>query len=471
MNPARRDFFKSMLGAAVGSQLSELPAFGKVAGLDTAVAQRPNILYLNSHDTGRFTSVYGHPAPTPNLLQLASDGICFTQAHSAAPTCSPSRASLLTGECPHSNGMLGLEHRGFRLNDYRDHILHTLRREAGYQSALVGLQHIAAKPATIGYDHLVKTAGYHVEQVAPAAVQFLRNRPQQPFFLEVGFFETHRPFRSVTAESQWAHLLPPGPISNVPATRHDLAEFYASAAALDWAVGQILAALETEGLAANTLVISTTDHGIAFPEMKCNLYDTGTGVHLVMRGPGGFSGGKSCEALVSQLDIFPTVCDLLRIDAPARLQGKSLLPVIRGETPEVNEEVFAEVNYHAAYQPMRSVRTNRWKYIRRYESDGKPVLSNCDDGLTKTYWLKNGWADQPVAAEELYDLLFDPAERNNLAGNPAYHAEAAAMRNRLQAWMERTNDPALRGTVRAPAGAVITPRNQVSPIGAAHPEP
>src|SRR5713226_42254 len=116
-----------------------------------AAADRPNILYLHSHDTGRYIEPYGYEVPAPNLKKLAESGVMFRHAYNAAPTCSPSRASLLTGHCPHNNGMFGLAHRGFGLNDYKRHILHTLR-PAGYYSALFGVQHVARKPETIGYD-------------------------------------------------------------------------------------------------------------------------------------------------------------------------------------------------------------------------------------------------------------------------------------------------------------------------------
>ena len=110
-----------------------------------AITTHPNILYLHSHDTGRYIQPYGYAVPTPHIQKLAEEGILFRQAYCAAPTCSPSRASLLTGQCPHSNGMLGLAHRGFALNDYHRHILHTLR-PAGYFSAEVGTQAIGTQP-------------------------------------------------------------------------------------------------------------------------------------------------------------------------------------------------------------------------------------------------------------------------------------------------------------------------------------
>ncbi len=422
----------------------------------------PNILYLHSHDTGRYIQPFGYEVPAPNLQKLAGEGVLFRHAFDAAPTCSPSRASLLTGECPHSNGMLGLAHRGFSLNDYSRHILHTLAPH-GYRSTLAGIQHIARDPKTIGYDEILHTRGTHVESVAPAAVRFLREKPKQPFFLSVGFFETHREFHDPGPLEDPRFCLPPAPIPDAPETRRDIAAFKASARVLDQGMGDVLNALASAGLAENTLVICTTDHGIAFPAMKCNLTAHGTGVFLILRGPGGFSGGKACEAMVSHLDIFPTVCDLLSIDHPAWLQGKSLLPLIRGEASEIHDEIFAEVNYHAAYEPGRAVRTGRWNYIRHFGDRVRPVLPNCDDGPSKTVWVKAGWKDRLVPEEQLYDTLFDPNETRNLAADPAAAAALREMRARLDAWMRRTNDPLLAGPVKAPAGAVVNDPDGLSP--------
>jgi N-sulfoglucosamine sulfohydrolase len=435
-----------------------------------AAADRPNILYLHSHDTGRYIEPYGYEVPAPNLKKLAAEGALFRHAFDAAPTCSPSRASLLTGQCPHSNGMLGLAHRGFRLNDYKRHILHTLRPQ-GYRSALIGIQHIARDPKVIGYDEIVETRGTHVAQVAPAAVRFLKQPPQQPFFLDVGFFETHREFHNPGPLEDERYSLPPAPIPDTPETRRDMAAFKASARILDQGMGDVLSALESSGQARNTLVICTTDHGVSFPAMKCNLTVHGTGVFLIMRGPGGFSGGSVSNAMVSQLDLFPTICDLLNLEHPSWLEGKSLLPLIRGEAQELHDEIFGEVNYHAAYEPMRAVRTRQWNYVRRFGGREHPVLPNCDDGFSKDVWLKNGWKNQIVAREQLYDSLFDPNETRNLANDTTYATVLSDMRGRLDRWMKRTNDPLLLGPVAAPAGALandpegISPRETPRPIG------
>jgi arylsulfatase A-like enzyme len=242
-----------------------------------------------------------------------------------------------------------------------------------------------------------------------------------------------------------------------------MAAYHASARQMDNGVGQVLDALERYGLAASTLVISTTDHGISFPLMKCNLEDNGWGVSLIMRGPGGFQGGKVSDALVSHLDIFPTICEVTGIDKPSWLTGHSILPVVRGEVPEINEAVFAEVNYHAAYEPKRAVRTKRWKYIRRYGDQHTPVLPNCDDGLSKTLWVQNGWKQHTLPEESLYDLLFDPTEHQNLAADAASKPALEQMRARLDAWMMATNDPLLHGPVRAPHGARANNPEGLSP--------
>jgi arylsulfatase A-like enzyme len=242
-----------------------------------------------------------------------------------------------------------------------------------------------------------------------------------------------------------------------------MACFQASARALDEGMGRVFEALDATGLSRSTLVICTTDHGIAFPGMKCNLTDHGIGVMLMMRGPGGFLGGKVVDAMVSHVDVLPTICEVAAIDKPAWLQGRSMLPLVTGGAEQIHDEIFAEVTYHAAYEPMRCVRTLRYKYIRRYEDRGHPILPNSDDSVSKDLWLASGWRDRAPAMEQLYDLVFDPNEASNLADNPAMAPVLEEMRGRLAAWMERTEDPLLRGPVPAPPGATANDPDGLSP--------
>jgi arylsulfatase A-like enzyme len=422
---------------------------------------KPNIIYLHSHDTGRYIQPYGHAVPTPNLQRFAEQGVVFRNAFSVAPNCSPSRSALVTGHAPHCNGMNGLAHRGFSLVDITQHILHTLRPQ-GYHSSLFGVQHVAKQPHLIGYDQVWVESG-RAANVVHAVRTFLRDVPQ-PFYMEIGFFETHREFPDQD-DADVTYCRPPAPLPDLPEIRRDMAAFIKSAKILDDAVGVVMQALVETGLVENTLMFYTTDHGPAFPGMKTTLTNHGIGVPLIVRGPGGFVGPKLIEAPVSHMDIFPTVCDLVGIAAPAWVQGKSLLPLVRGETDVLHAQLFAEVTYHAAYEPMRAVHTPRYKYIKRFDNRTAPVRPNVDDSPSKTVWHDHGWAERPIDAELLYDLIFDPNESNNLVANLRYADVLADMRGRLQRWMTETHDPLLAGAVPLPAGAQANDIDAYTPSG------
>jgi len=443
---------------------------------------QPNIIYMHSHDTGRYIQPYGYGVETPYLQRFAEQGVLFRNAFCAGPTCSPSRAALLTGQAPHSAGMMGLAHRGWSLNDYSQHILHTLRG-AGYDSALCGIQHIAGKdvggPEVIGYDEILP-AGSGAERPRIVRDYFQkRAETDKPFFLSIGFGETHRTGKQ-GADVQWhngenspigdpRYVRPPSCLPDTPETRRDFADYAECVKRLDSYYGLILQYLEQTGLADNTLVIITTDHGIAYPRMKCNLTDHGIGVLLMMRPPemwrDTFRAGGVVDPMVSHIDIFPTICDLLGIDKPDWLQGDSLVPLLRGEVESVHDEIFGEVTWHAAYEPKRCVRTTRYKYIRRFDTDrfGEQVMPNCDNSVTKTQLADLGWRSRPRPAESLYDLMFDPSEAHDLAADPAMTDTLAAMRQQLDAWMRRTNDPLMEGQVDPRPGDTITPQDRYNP--------
>jgi N-sulfoglucosamine sulfohydrolase len=211
-------------------------------------------------------------------------------------------------------------------------------------------------------------------------------------------------------------------------------------------------------------VIMTTDHGLAFPDAKATMYDRGIGVMLLLRGPGGFERGRVFDAMVSHLDLFPTVCEVAGIDPPTWLEGVSLLPLVNGELVELHHEIFAELTYHAAYEPQRAVRTSRYKYARRFdEQHPGRVLANVDDGPTKDAMLAAGWADVDPPWESLYDLWLDPGEGTNRIDDPALACELAELRGKLHDWMLRTDDPLLKGAVAPAEGTFYNTVDQVSP--------
>ena len=424
-----------------------------------------NVIYLHTHDSGRYLQPYGAGVSTPNLAEFAKRGTLFRHCYSAAPTCSPSRAALLTGTWPHVNGVMGLTHRGFALHEPKMHLSHYLRAQ-GYETALFGVQHEARDAATLGYAHICKSDPTQADcdaQNARAAAAFLKAPHERNFFLSVGLHATHRKYPAPQGIRQ-EYLAPPAGLYDTQTVREDMAGYHASAAVADECVGQVLDAVNEAGLAENTLILYTTDHGLAFPNMKCSLYDSGIGVALMLAYPGNPTAGTATDSLVSQIDIFPTICELCGLPIPEWVSGKSLCPVLQGEKG-ANSEIFAESTYHAAYEPMRCVRGERYKLIRRYDWHNRPVPANTDSSESKDFLRAAGFYERPRPREMMFDLYLDPMERENLAQDAQYRAVYGELSAKLDAWMTDTNDPLLQVNHRVPAppGAKINRLESAEP--------
>ena len=405
------------------------------------MSEKTNILYIHSHDTGRYISPYGYDADTPNLQILANEGTLFSNAFSAAPTCSPSRASLLTGQWPHSSRMYGLVNRGFDLPD-KSHLLIYTFKKMGYYTVLSGIEHIAKDRQSLGYDKVYAT----VDPVANA-IDFLNKKPDSPFFLDVGFWETHRPYIEEKDGTDSFNIVPPLILPDTEDVRKDYASYLRSANILDANIGELMRYLKEKGLYDDCLLIFTTDHGIAFPKMKCNLTDHGIGISLIMKPPKSYRWSKKVDSMVSQIDIFPTLCDILRTEIPCWIQGKSVLPALYGQKKEINSEIFAEVNYHCCYEPQRCIRTRRYKYIKRFTESEIVLLPNIDDSPSKNTFMRLGLHLKKIPSEQLYDLHNDPMETFDLSSDPEYKETLIKMRHKLLYWMDETNDPLLTGEI------------------------
>lgn len=418
-----------------------------------------NILYIHSHDTGRHIGPYGYPVNTPNLLNLAKQGTLFRHAFCAASSCSAARASLMTGMYPHQNGMTGLAHRGWYLHDYSKTLVSFLN-DQGYHTALMGESHITPYDETdlIGYDEVVQDNSTPTEQMVEVAEKWFDNVPDQPWFLSCGFWDTHRTaYPEPSAErAKYGGVMPGFP--DTPDLRADYDAFCQAVERLDDGMGRVFAALDKSGQADNTIVIATTDHAPGFPTYKANVSDKGLGVFMVIRAPGTES-GLVYEPIVSHLDIFPTICQLIDADAPDWLEGKSLAPALSGNTKPLHTAVFGEANYHAAYEPQRSIRTDSYRYFERHNGRNAPVRPNIDDGATKQHWLAN---NPEYVPQNLYDIINDPLEQHNLAGNPTYADIQAKMSKQLHAWQKKTADPLLKGGLNIPDTAVANNPDQDS---------
>jgi arylsulfatase A-like enzyme len=440
-----------------------------------------NIVYVHTDNSGRYIEPYGYDVPTPTLQSIAEDGLLFRQAISAAPTCSPSRGAMMTGSSPHSNGLDGLAHLGFSIDDYDQHLVQFLGRN-GYETVLCGQQHEAnpdgvtraeAGREILGYDRTPADPGPTDDFEAPhelaeddyasarAAAEYIREDHSEPYFLSVGLDRPHIPFPREDPDVDPNYVRPPEPIPDVPAARRDMAGYITAAGFVDDCVEHVYDALRESGELNDTLFVFTTDHGIQFKNGICDLFETGIGVSLITRFPDG-PRGEVTDALVSQIDLFPTFCDYLDLETPEYVEGTSMRPLIRGETDSIRSEAFSEVTYHAAYEPKRCVRTDRYKYIRRFDEEfTRYVLPNIDDTATKEFLLDHGLADQERPREALYDLYHDPQERDNRVEDPDYADVYDDLRGRLEEWMEETDDPLLDGPVPKPEGASTRRRENV----------
>jgi len=426
-----------------------------------------NVVLIHTDDTGRYIEPYGYGVSTPALQALAEEGVLFRNAFAAAPTCSPSRGALVTGMMPHSNGLTGLAHRGASLNDYGHHLVQFLDRH-GYETVLSGQQHEAAdgdrrtealdrigyrrvlgdpRPDGVASDRTAHERSNWDLANARKAAAFIREDHDEPYFLSLGLWNTHRPFPEPDAVDP-DYVRPPTPLPDTAEIREEMAGYRMLAGVVDDCVETVMTALRASGDLEETVVVFTTDHGLPFPEMKMDLFDDGIGVSLIARPPDGQSRETAVDALASQIDLFPTLCEYLDLPSPSRLQGRSLLGLLTGDRESVRDEVFAELDSHGgSYLPKRCVRTSRYKLIRRYDpdtgdgnGDGDGTL---DHGSRLPEHLSLDEAGRPRPAEALFDLQLDPNENENVVADPRYGDAYDDLAARLDGWMDATDDPLL----------------------------
>ncbi len=437
--------------------------------LALAAASPPNILFLFSDDQRHDTiHALGNGAiRTPHLDRLVESGLAFTHAHimgaMQGAVCVPSRAMLLTGRslfrcvAPLSGSAIPPSHT----------LLPEALRAAGYSTIGLGKWHNDRPAFARAFDqggpiffggmsdhrrialhdfdpsgrytkpHQYIGAGWDTALFADAAIRFLRQaRADQPFFLYAAFTSPHDPR---TPPPEFAarcdaekiplppNFLPEHPFDNgeltvrderlLPwprtpaAVRGEIALYYGMIEHLDAEIGRVLRALEETGLADKTLVVFAGDNGLAVGQHgllgKQNLYDHSLRVPLILRGPG-LPKGRKIDALCYLLDVYPTLCELAGAPTPEGLEGRSLVPVVRGEKRQVRDSLFA------AYRHVqRMVRDERWKLIS-YPQAGRL---------------------------QLFDLRDDPWERRDLSGDPAHAGRLAALQERLRVWQRETGDP------------------------------
>ena len=426
------------------------------------MVNKPNIILFITHDQGQFLNCYNTPQ-TPNSLytpyidKIAEKGVKFTNYFCTAPQCSPSRGSIQTSLYPHQNGLMGLVNRGWTLPENNKTIPMYLK-DNGYSTHLLGLQHESSNESTLGYDTISKRSSvykYSCKRMENGYFRFFSDHSNdaKPFFVNIGTIDVHRPFKA------WAEPVDPKSVRIPPflpdneMIREDLAEYYGTINNVDITIGKIIECLETTGLKENTLFIYTTDHGSPFPRSKCTLYDPGLKTILIMFLPNSklFSGEKIVNSMLSNIDLLPSLLEFIGAKIPKKIEGKSFLSILKGETKEVRREIYAEKTFHEFYDPIRCIRSQNFKYIRNFEKLDTlyqipgDVLRDLSGKYIKKIYV------QPRMEEEFYNLKDDPMEQNNLINDPEYENIVSKFREQLFNWMKRTNDPILKGKVKSQA--------------------
>ncbi len=410
----------------------------------------PNVLFMICHDLGTHLKCYGDPsAKTPYLDELANQSVSFSNYFASAPQCSPSRGSIITGRYPHSNGLMGLNNDN-RWNLNEDEVAFPeILRDSGYETRCFGTWHINYDPTIFGIEKRVPDRP--ASEMARSFDGYLKSWSGKPFLCYMGFFEPHRDFGIGMYEPEDPHeVWVPPYLPDNELTREDLAQFHAAVREMDRAVGSVLKSLDENSLAEDTVVVFTADHGIAFPRAKCTLYDPGLRTPLIIRMPGLFPENKVFPELMSNTDLAPSLLDMLNLPIPDNVHGRSFVPLIKGEEYESHEHIFAEKTHHDVYDPVRAIRTNRFKYILNFE-DGPMFVMPRDVQVSLTArGIDEKSRLMPRPREELYDLHNDPNEFSNLAEHPEYKTVRNELNGKLLSFLRETGDPILDGPIPEP---------------------
>jgi uncharacterized sulfatase len=423
----------------------------------------PNIVVFIADDHGYLdSSVAGSKQfRTPALERLAHDGITLTHAFAASPACAPSRAAFLTGLMPTRNGAM-LNHQPPRAEIKK---LPAYLHELGYEVVAIGKVAHYKQGRDYGFDFTAHDT-FHDDQCVAAAVEYLQSRKShQPLCLLVGTNWPHVPWPKSNAGSthsenaEEATFAPPPTHVDTPATRHWRARYAAAVERFDHDLGLVYDEAYKR-LGQNTLFIEFSDHGAQWPFGKWNLYDAGTRTNLFAVWPGAIKAGAQSNALVSLVDLVPTLVEAAGGEPPRDIDGRSFLPILAGHRPDFCDKIFTTHSGDGKMNeyPIRSVRTARWKYIRNLKPEaehhshidlGKPV----DGSEYWASWVARAKTDprakEIVAhyfrrpAEELYDLNADPDEQHNLAADPQHSQTLTDLRAALDQWMHDQGDQGL----------------------------
>lgn len=469
MAPTRRRHMR--ISAGFISTIAACLAWLGICMATHAAAKRPNLVLLIADDMAWDDSgAYGRKTiRTPNLDKLAQQGMRFDRAFLTCSSCSPSRASIITGRYPHSTNA---EQLHWPVPAEQTTFVELLKK-AGYWTAAVGKWHLGdfirnrfdvIKEADIsGFQFTASIDEARKKQIEASGgasgcgnwIATMRERPKdKPFFLWLASIDPHRPYEEniIPNPTRPEDVYVPPYMPDVPDVRKDLALYYDEIRRLDSYVGQVLDELERQGEAQNTFVLFLSDNGRPFARDKTTVYDGGIRTPWLVRWPGHVTAGSVCSNLVSSVDIAPTFLELAGIDAAATMQGRSFTPLLREPDRSIRKFIYAEHHWHDYEDFGRAIRTLHYKYIRNYYND-LPATPPADTVRSLSYQAMIRLREagkltpeqmtcflKPRPEEELYDLDKDPLELHNLAQS-AHHARTLNdLRREMEAWQKATGD-------------------------------
>ncbi len=381
---------------------------------------------------------------TPNINQLGEEGLVFDNAFLTTSSCSPSRCSILTGRYPHSTGAPELH-----MPLPHDQLLFAGElQKAGYYTAIAGKYHIG--DPRIEFDSIYSGGPSGCENWMRA----LQNRKKdKPFFLWLAAIDPHRNYQpnTIAEPHRWEDVTVPPFLPDNDSTRKDLALYYDEISRMDDYIGQVMNELKNQGIDDNTLVIYMTDNGRPFPRCKTRLYDSGIKTPFIVRWPLKLEKGRT-EALISSIDIAPTFCELAGAVIPESFQGISFVPILNNYQTKTRDYIAAEHNWHDYQAFERAVRNHQYLYIRNWfpEFNASPPADAVRSityqemiNLHRNDALHENQLDcfvVPRAVEELYDVVNDPYQLNNLVMDEKYSKELSDMRKLQELWQTEFND-------------------------------
>lgn len=454
----RRDFLKVVgLGAATVAITRCTSAAEEVSS--RRQMDKPNIFIIIADDqTWLDSGCYGNKeVKTPNIDRLASEGMRFTRAFTATAMCAPTRQQLYTGIFPVRNGAYpnhSQVYPGTRS------IVHYLK-DLGYRVGLAGKTHFG--PAESFPFEKVKWDSHDFKGVG----EFITCDKNQPFCIIVASHSPHLPWKAGDASVyEPEKLTVPAYLADTPETRQALSKYYAEVTDFDREVGECMKLVRKGGLQENTLFIYTSEQGAQFPHCKWTCYDTGIHVAFVVRWPGRIKAGSVSDAMIQYVDVTPTLIDAAGGRSINGLDGRSFLGVLLGKSDKHNDVVYGVhttrgIIAGSECYPVRSIRTETHKYIMNLNAKTafRNTLIVSDKENYWRSWVEKAKTDAKAAklvemyqhrpAEELYDVVKDPYELDNLAGRAEYRALMDSMRKRLKAWMKQQGDEGIETEMKA----------------------